>query len=228
MNAPHELVKTALRIGAIELLPNGRTLKIGRISPYFFNSGLFNTGRNLRILAEAYAHVITSRYMCFKEAPWSDHVLFGPAYKGIPLVAAIAICLDEKYGIEVGYAFDRKESKDHGEGGDLVGCAVRGHSVYLIDDVITSGTSIDASAKFVTEHGGFPKECVIAFDRQEQGKDGGPSAVREVKMKLDIPVVAAATLQDLIDVLTEDNGEEFPLGKQVLPKILEYRDQYGS
>lgn len=210
-------VSYALSIGALELLPDGRQLKSGRISPYFFNSGLFKTGASLAMLARAYAKAA---------APTNAEVLFGPAYKGIPLSAATAVMMAEHYGKDVEYAFNRKEAKDHGEGGTIVGASLKNKKVTILDDVMTTGDSVAEACSIIREAGGIPVACVIGFNRQERGKDGSLSAVEEFEMKEQIPVYAAATLSDLIFELQEF-GAVIPGGMEVLPKILAYRDQYG-
>ncbi len=211
-----EFVRYALRIGALELIPEGRKLKSGRISPYFFNSGLFNTGHSLAKLADAYAGVL-------RRAAWRTDVIFGPAYKGIPLVAAVAVLL----GNSTGYAFNRKEEKDHGDGGILVGASVREKRVTIIDDVMTTGSSIVEAAEIIHTQGGTPAYCIISFDRQER-TSGELSAVQEFEQKHEIPVISVAGLTDLINVLKKtppESGDDF-FG-EMLEKILEYQKQYG-
>lgn len=222
-NTPsREFVLYALGIGAIELVPEGRKLKSGRMSPYFFNSGLFNTGDSLSRLAGAYAAAV------YRDGNRPD-VIFGPAYKGIPLVSAVAVTL----GNSIGYAFDRKEEKDHGEGGIIVGSSLVGKTVTILDDVMTTGTSIIDAAEIIRKNGGTPIGCVIAFDREER-VDGELSAVQEFRQKHQIPVHAAATLEDLIWVLNDqlenddqlDDHAQFVLD-MMLAKIRAYKAQYG-
>lgn len=207
----------ALGLGAIELLPNGRQLKSGRISPYFFNSGLFNTGESLTNLSKGYA------------ATWEGmqcpEVIFGPAYKGIPLATATA----QAMGGNIGYAFNRKEAKDHGEGGTIVGSSLAGKSVLIVDDVMTTGTSSGEAVEIIRANGGVPIGCVIAFDRQERGKDSTNSAVQEFEKNYGVPVRAAATLSDLIGFLSEtaSNQHAEPEVGVILGKILAYKNEYG-
>lgn len=189
------------------------TLKSGRRSPYFFNAGLFNTGASLARLGTLYAQAIVA------DAPAFD-TLFGPAYKGIPLATATAIALAERHGLDRPYAFNRKETKDHGEGGILVGSTLRGR-VLIIDDVITAGTSVRESVEIIRTQESIPAGVVIALDRQERGTDGR-SAVDEVRQTLGIPVVAIVTLDDLIEYL-----EEVPDMSCDLPAIRAYRRQFG-
>lgn len=187
--------------------------KAGRLSPYFFNAGLFNDGESLRRLGQFYAKAIGSAQIQFD-------MLFGPAYKGIPLVAAIAIALAED-GHNVPFSFNRKENKDHGEGGNIVGAALHGR-VLIVDDVISAGTSVRESVELIRAHGATPCGVVIALDRMEQGREQ-LSAVQEVKLKYDLPVVAIATLDDLMAYL-----EGRPALAQKLLKIQAYRNQFGA
>ncbi|MFZ2167485.1 MAG: orotate phosphoribosyltransferase [Minisyncoccia bacterium] len=207
-----QFVEYALKIGALELVPEGRKLKSGRISPYFFNSGLFNTGETISKLAEAYFAAMYN--------PFLLDVIFGPAYKGIPLAVAVAQII----GGDVGYAFNRKEAKDHGEGGIIVGASIRGNNVVIVDDVMTTGTSSGEAVEIIRANGGTPIGCIIAFDRLERGKETDLSAVQEFQRNYGIPVRAAATLADLISVLekSEKASDAVALGM-----ILKYRDEYG-
>lgn len=207
-------IEYALEIKALEILPEGRKLKSGRISPYFFNSGLFNTGKSLTNLAEAYYSAADD---------FTFDVIFGPSYKGIPLATAVA----QAIGGNIGYAFDRKEAKDHGEGGIIVGASLEGKKVLIVDDVMTTGTSSGQAVEIIRANGGIPIACVIAFDRQERGKEGALSAVQEFEQTYDIPVRAAATLSDLIaffECIKDGGGIE---AGEVLEKILAYQKQYG-
>ena len=187
--------------------------KAGRLSPYFFNAGLFNDGESLRLLGQFYAKAIGSAQIPFD-------MLFGPAYKGIPLVAAVAIALAED-GHNVPFSFNRKEEKDHGEGGNIVGSALHGR-VLIVDDVISAGTSVRESVELIRAHGATPCGVVIALDRMEQGREQ-LSAVQEVKLKYDLPVVAIATLDDLMAYLQTQ-----PELAQNLLKIQAYRNQFGA
>ena len=187
--------------------------KAGRLSPYFFNAGLFNDGESLRRLGQFYAKAIRSAQIPFD-------MLFGPAYKGIPLVAAIAIALAED-GHNVPFSFNRKEEKDHGEGGNIVGAALHGR-VLIVDDVISAGTSVRESVQLIRAHGATPCGVVIAIDRMEQGREQ-LSAVQEIKLQYDLPVVAIATLDDLLAYL-----QGRPDLAQNLLKIQAYRNQFGA
>ncbi len=193
------------------------TLKSGRHSPYFFNAGLFNTGAALAQLGRFYAAALQASDL-------ACDVLYGPAYKGIPLAAATAIALADEYGRDVPYAFNRKESKDHGEGGLIVGHPLRG-DVLIIDDVITAGTSVRESIDIIQAQGARPAGVLIALDRQERGQDER-SAVQEVRERFGIPVVSIATLADLVAFL-----EASPAGTAIPPETLgavrDYRSRYG-
>jgi len=186
--------------------------KAGRLSPYFFNAGLFNDGASLGRLSEFYARaILASGIPC--------DVLFGPAYKGIPLVAGTAIALAQK-GHNLPYCFNRKEAKDHGEGGTLIGAPLAGN-VLIIDDVISAGTSVRESVELIRAAGARPGGVVIALDRMERGQ-GALSAVQEVQQSYGMPVAAVATLDDLFAYL----GDRPELA-QNLHAVALYREQYG-
>lgn len=189
------------------------TLKSGRISPYFFNAGLFNSGVALAKLGRFYAAAI-------EEAGVSFDVLLGPAYKGIPLAATTAVAMADQYGKDIPYVFNRKEKKDHGEGGNLVGAPLEG-SVMIIDDVITAGTAIREVMEIIDEAGAKPAATVIALNRQEKGK-GELSAIQEVERDYNMPVISIVSLNDLIEYLEEkgDMADE-------LAAIRKYREAYG-
>lgn len=186
--------------------------KAGRLSPYFFNAGLFNDGVSLLELGEFYAKSIQNSGIEFD-------MLFGPAYKGITLAASIAIAFARE-GRNIPYAYNRKEAKDHGEGGVIVGSPLRGR-VLIIDDVISAGTSIRESVALIHAHGATPCGVSIALDRQEKGT-GQLSAVQEVERDNGIPVCAIANLADLLTYL-----DETPEMAQYLHAIQRYREQYG-
>lgn len=189
------------------------TLKSGRASPYFFNAGLFNTGEMLAKLGQYYAAAIVDSGIEFD-------VLFGPAYKGIPLGTATAVALAEHHGRNVPLAFNRKEAKDHGEGGSIVGAPLKGR-VLIIDDVITAGTAIRESMDIIDAEGAQPAGVVIALDRQERGK-GELSAIQEVEQNFGIPVVSIIKLENLIAYLEQQTGKE-----ELLGKVQAYRSEYG-
>ena len=211
MNPAFEFVRYALSIGALELVPNLRRLKSGRLSPYFFNSGLFCTGSTITMLAKAYVGAIWKDF--------SPDVIFGPSYKG----SAIAVAVVQCHGGDVEYAYNRKEAKDHGEGGIIIGASLKGKKVVLVDDVMTSGGSLAEAVDIVRTAGGNPIGCAIAFDRQECGRDSKFSAVQDFESRYDIPVLAAATFADLIGVVqASDNDISF-----ILPQLLEYKKEWG-
>jgi orotate phosphoribosyltransferase len=189
------------------------TLKSGRVSPYFFNAGLFNTGRHLARLGRFYAQAIVDSGRDFD-------VLFGPAYKGIPLAAATGIALADHHERDLPWCFNRKEAKDHGEGGNLVGAPLQGR-VLIVDDVITAGTAIRESVDIIQAAGATPAGVVIALDRQERGR-GERSAIQEVEQDLGLPVTSIVTLSDLQAWLEGGAGNADTLGR-----IRAYRAEYG-
>lgn len=188
------------------------TLKSGRKSPYFFNAGLFRTGAALALLGRCYANAIVESGVEFD-------VLFGPAYKGIPLVAATACALAEHFGRDVPYAYNRKEAKDHGEGGVLVGAPLEGR-ILIIDDVITAGTAVREVMEIIEQAGAQPAGVVIGLNRQERGK-ADKSAIQEVEAQYNIPVVSIIALQQIIAYLKEQQRYT------ELEQIQAYYDQYG-
>jgi orotate phosphoribosyltransferase len=186
--------------------------KAGRMSPYFFNAGLFNDGDKLKRLGEFYAKAIVDSGIVFD-------VLFGPAYKGIPLAASIVIAL-AGMGRNVPFAFNRKEAKDHGEGGTVVGAELKDR-VLIVDDVISAGTSVRESVNLIRQCGAEPAGVVIALDRMERGA-GEQSAVQEVREQYGMPVVAVITLDNLVEFLERDANRQ-----QVLQAVAGYRSTYG-
>lgn len=188
-------------------------LKSGRKSPYFFNSGLFNTGQRLARLGQAYAEAIQASRVDFD-------MLYGPAYKGIPLVAAVSVALAEQHGRDVPWCFNRKEAKDHGEGGQTVGAPLAGR-VLVVDDVISAGTSVRESMAMIEAAGARAAGVVIALDRQERGI-GGTSAVQEVESRYEVAVVSIVGLADLVAYL-----EEQPTMLPMLERVRTYRSTYG-
>ena len=190
------------------------TLKSGRLSPYFFNAGLFNTGGSLARLGRYYAHAIVDSGIQFD-------LLYGPAYKGIPLAAVTSAALADHHDRDLPYAFNRKEAKDHGEGGNIVGSPLEGR-ILIIDDVISAGTSVRESVDIIRANGAEPAGVVIALDRQEKGQDER-SAVQQVESDLGMPVAAIVRLEHLLEYLGEQPGQE-----QALSRIQDYRDRYGA
>ena len=209
-----DFVAFALQAGALRF--GEFKTKAGRVSPYFFNAGLFNDGALLGRLAEFYAKTILQTGLRFDQ-------LFGPAYKGIPLVASTAVVMAQ-LGRNTPFAFNRKEAKDHGEGGTIVGAKLAGR-VIILDDVISAGTSVRESVKIIRDEGATPVAVVIALDRMERGL-GELSAVQEVERLVGIPVVSIASLNDLMTVL-EKSGNDAQ-NRQHREAVARYREQYGS
>ncbi len=207
----HEFIDFAIGAGVLRF--GDFTLKSGRISPYFFNAGLFNTGEDLARLGRFYAQAIVDSGIGFD-------VLFGPAYKGIPLAATAGIALADHYNMNVPWCFNRKEAKDHGEGGNLVGAGLSGR-VLVIDDVITAGTAIREAVLIIEAAGATLAGVVIALDRQERGQ-GERSAIQEVEAGFGIRVISIIRLEHLLEYLLEkpERGDE-------VAKIQAYREQYG-
>lgn len=189
------------------------TLKSGRISPYFFNAGLFNTGRDLALLGRFYAEALVDSGVAFD-------LLFGPAYKGIPIATTAAVALAEHHDRDLPYCFNRKEAKDHGEGGSLVGSPLQGR-VMLVDDVITAGTAIRESMEIIGAHGATLAGVMIALDRQERGR-AELSAIQEVERDYQCKVISIITLKELIAYLAEK-----PEMAAHLDAVKAYREQYG-
>jgi orotate phosphoribosyltransferase len=189
------------------------TLKSGRTSPYFFNAGLFNTGKDLARLGRFYAAALMDAGIEFD-------LLFGPAYKGIPIATTTAVALCDHHDVDVPYCFNRKEAKTHGEGGSLVGSELKG-KVMLVDDVITAGTAIRESMEIINAHNAQLAGVLIALDRQEKGK-GELSAIQEVERDFGCDIVSIIKLADLISYLSEKSGMEAELAS-----VSAYRQQYG-
>ena len=206
----NDFVDFMLEIGALKF--GEFTLKSGRVSPYFFNAGQFNQGNHLSQLGQFYAQAIEASGIKFD-------VLFGPAYKGIPLVAATAIALNDSFNRSVPYSFNRKEAKDHGEGGNIVGHPLEG-DILIIDDVITAGTAIGEAKDIIDANGAKTKGVVVALDRQEKGK-GELSAIQEVEQNFGIAVVSIINLSHIVDYLKVNND------KNIISRIESYRSQYG-
>lgn len=189
------------------------TLKSGRTSPYFFNAGLFNSGSALARLGRYYAAAVVDSGLSFD-------VLFGPAYKGIPLAAATAVALAEHHDLDLPWCFNRKEAKDHGEGGSLVGAPLTGN-VLIIDDVITAGTAIREVMQIIKAQQATAAGVLIALNRQERG-NGELSAIQEVERDFGIPVVSIVSLNQVLEFLADD-----PQLKQYLPAVEDYRARFG-
>ncbi len=207
-----EFLELALELGVLRF--GEFTLKSGRISPYFFNAGLFSTGYAAAKLSRYYASAIADSGIEFD-------MLFGPAYKGIPLATLAAAALAEHHDIDVPYSYNRKEAKGHGEGGSIVGAPLSG-KVLIVDDVITAGTAVREAHQIIVDAGAEIAGLVISLDRQEIGQDSR-SAVQALEQSLRIPVVSIVKLEDLVDML-EESGEY----GEFLEPVVNYRKQYGS
>ena len=207
----NDFLELALELGALRF--GEFTLKSGRVSPYFFNAGEFSNGYAAAKLGRYYAHAIVDSKIEFD-------MLFGPAYKGIPLVALSAAALAEHHDVDVPYSFNRKETKSHGEGGSTVGAPLSGR-ILIVDDVITAGTAVREAVKLINASGADVAGLVISLDRQEVGRDAR-SAVEELEQTLRIPVTSIVRLEDMIDLLEESKeyGEH-------LPAVLQYPEKYG-
>ena len=206
-----EFIRFAIERGVLRF--GEFTLKSGRTSPYFFNAGLFNSGLALARLGRFYAETVQASGIDFD-------VLFGPAYKGIPLASATAIALAEQHGRDLPWCFNRKEAKEHGEGGTLVGAPLVGRAL-IVDDVITAGTAIREVMQIIQAQGAQAAGVLIALNREERGQ-GELSAIQEVERDFGIPVVSIVSLSQVLDYLAEDQAL-----RQHLPAVEAYRAQYG-
>lgn len=207
-----DFIQLAIDHGALKF--GEFTLKSGRVSPYFFNAGSFQSGAALAALGRFYADALTTSGVEYD-------LLFGPAYKGIPLAAATAIALADGHGRDVPYCFNRKEAKSHGEGGSLVGAPLQGR-VAIVDDVITAGTAVREVMSLITGAGAQPAAVMVGLNRQERGR-GQLSAIQEVERDFGIPVVSIVTLDNLVEFL-EDQGWD----SQLVNRITAYRQEYGE
>jgi orotate phosphoribosyltransferase len=206
-----DFIDLCTRLGVLKF--GSFKLKSGRESPYFFNAGLFSSGAAIAAVGKAYADAIVASDISFD-------MLFGPAYKGIPLVTAATAALADHHGIDLPFAFNRKESKDHGEGGLIVGAPLTGR-VLIVDDVITAGTAIRDSIEIIRAAGAHPAGVLLALDRQERGAVSPLSAVQEVREQFGMPVVAVISLSDLMQHMRI-------LGRDAdLASMEAYRDRYG-
>jgi orotate phosphoribosyltransferase len=199
----------------LDVLQFGRfELKSGRVSPYFFNAGLFNTGYAAAKLGRCYASAVADLDIEFD-------MLFGPSYKGIPLVVLAAGALAEHYDVDYPFAYNRKEAKSHGEGGRTIGAPVTGR-VLILDDVITAGTAIREVIEIIREAGGTPAGVLVALDREEVGTESRMPAVEQIQAEIGIPIRSIVTLGDLIEHMEEDSQYQ-----QHLPAVRAYRNRYG-
>jgi orotate phosphoribosyltransferase len=203
--------RNALRFGSFKL-------KSGRDSPYFFNAGLFNDGEAIAVLGQCYAAALTRAGLEFE-------MLFGPAYKGIPLVTTTAVALAEHHHRSVPWAFNRKEAKDHGEGGNIVGAPLKGR-VVIIDDVITAGTAIRESVDIIRAANATPAAVALALDRQERGQ-GTQSAVQEVSAQFGLRCVSIVTLADLIDTFSNEPSDAVRISREQFGALRAYQQSWG-
>jgi orotate phosphoribosyltransferase len=210
-NYKSDFIELCMKLGVLKF--GSFRLKSGRDSPYFFNAGLFNTGMAVSAVGRAYAAAVAVSDVSFD-------MLFGPAYKGIPLVTVTAAAIAETLGRNLPFAFNRKEIKDHGEGGSIVGSPLNGR-VLIVDDVITAGTAIRESIDIIKAAGAIPAGVLIALDRQERGGEGRLSAVQEVREQFGIPVIAVVSLEDL----TQHMGKQSRSDE--LASMQAYRERYG-
>lgn len=207
-----QFIELALKLDVLRF--GSFTLKSGRVSPYFFNAGLFNTGAAAAALGQSYAATIAGSEIDFD-------MIFGPAYKGIPLAALSAAGLAQNHGIDKPYAFNRKEAKDHGEGGNIIGAPIAG-KVLVVDDVMTAGTAIGEAVELIQDAGATLAGVVISLDRQERGK-GARSAVQEVSETHEVPVISIIGLEHLVAHLAQEPGQG-----DTLAAIEAYREQFGA
>jgi len=215
-----QLVNDSLSVGALKF--GSFTLKSGRVSPYFFNAGLISTGPLLNSLGTAYAHTIAKALAPGSKRLPAFDVLFGPAYKGISLAAVTAVLLHTQHNIEVGFAYDRKEAKDHGEGGRMVGVPVAGKRVLILDDVMTAGTAVHGALEMIRQAGGKVVGVVMALDREEIGHEGR-SAVKELEAEIggEGRVRAILRMRDLIAWLRDKGRYE------EIERMQAYWEQFG-
>ena len=213
MKNSSKFIQFAIELGVLQF---GKfTLKSGRVSPYFFNAGLFNSGHALEVLSKFYAQAIVDSEIEFD-------MLFGPAYKGIPLVTATAMTLAREHKVDAPYAFNRKEMKKYGDGGNIVGAPLYG-KVLIIDDVITAGIAINEAVEIIQDAGAKPVGVTIAFDRQEKGNKNSSSAVATVEQSFGIKVISVATVSELIHY-----AESKRLYTEELKSLTEYLSKYKS
>lgn len=209
---PQAFIEVALKNNVLRF--GEFTLKSGRVSPYFFNAGLLSTGELLSVLATGYADALA------KHAKTDDLVIFGAAYKGIPFVAATAQALWAQHGINANWGYNRKEAKDHGEGGMLVGADLTGKKVWVIDDVMTAGTAMREVVEILDKVGASVAGIIVALDRKEKGQDER-SAVQQIHDDFGVPVYSLVDIDDIIEFVKATGESEH------LAKMLEYREQYG-
>lgn len=207
-----EFIEFAIRCNVLRF--GEFVLKSGRKSPYFFNSGLFDSGAKLARLAHHYARVIEASGIRYD-------IIYGPAYKGIPLVAAVSVALSEHFSRDIRYCFNRKETKDHGEGGSIIGANLRG-DVLIVDDVVSAGTSVRESLRIISAGGARASALVVAVDRQERGPDAR-SAIQAIEEDLGLRVISIVSLDDLVAFLQTDKYRSLDL-----ERVRAYRREFGA
>ena len=207
-----QFLELSLEFGALQF--GEFTLKSGRVSPYFFNAGLFDTGQAVSRLGRCYASALVALDLKYD-------MIFGPAYKAIPLVALTASALAEQHGMDCPFAYNRKEIKDHGEGGAIIGAPIKGR-VLILDDVITAGTAIKETVSIIREAGGIPSSIIVALDREEVGNSGRMPAVQELEAELSVPIRSVVSLRDLVNYLK--TGGEF---SEYLSAVQAYQKRYS-
>lgn len=207
-----EFIEFAIRCNVLRF--GEFVLKSGRKSPYFFNSGFFDSGEKLARLARHYARAIEASGIHYD-------MLYGPAYKGIPLVAAVSVAMSEHFGRDLPYCFNRKEAKNHGEGGSVIGAALNG-KVLIVDDVVSAGTSVRESLRVISDGGARAVGVVVSVDRQERGPDAR-SAIQAIEEDLGLEVISIVTLDDLVDFLEADKSRA-----EDLRRVRAYRQKYGA
>jgi len=208
MSIAHQFLQLALEKNVLKL--GEFTLKSGRVSPYFFNAGLFDDGYSLQLLGDYFAQTIEQSGIEFDS-------LFGPAYKGIPLATSISIAFQQRYKRNIPVTFDRKEIKDHGEGGQLMGAPLKGR-ILIVDDVVSAGTSVRQSIELIQQSGAEPVAVAVALDRQEKGQNE-LSAMQELNAQFGLQTTAIAGLDDLMAMLPDDSGDA--------QRVADYRNRYG-
>ena len=210
-NYKQEFIELSIEIGALKF--GEFKLKSGRISPYFFNMGIFSSGRLIKKVGDFYAKTLL-------DSGLECDMLFGPAYKGIPIATSMSVSLSENHGLNMPFVYNRKEAKDHGEGGSTVGTNLKG-KVMIVDDVITAGTAIREAAKIIGNSEGVVSGILISLNRQEKG-DGELSAVQEISDQLNVPVISIVTIDEIIEFIGNDDSF-----KDHLDSINTYKQEYG-
>lgn len=211
----HMMLCEALRFSALDSEKGGFKLKSGRVSPYFLNAGLLNDGKALFLLGRCYAEILVMKNLSFD-------VLYGPAYKGIPLATTTATALHQHYGRDFPITFNRKEAKDHGEGGNLIGASLENKRVVILDDVITAGTAFRESVQFIHDNGGLVSGLIVLLDRCEKGLETELSALEQIKQEYDVPVASVFNFFHLLAYIRRSSSIDNALIKDMLAYYAEY------